>query len=330
MAFNGGWEYTDAIGLADAGLSPAAYYARHYSHTSEAGWLDRIAHGEILLNGKTATGGERLAAGDALLWRRPPWNEGRFLDDRVAIIYEDAGIVAVDKPAGLSTMPDGGWLENSLVGWLDRRYGQGAVAPAHRLNRGTSGIVLCARTPQARASLAAQFLDKTFSANGASGRAGEGMEKIYLARTAPLSGRKTGDKTVVETPIGPVEHPVLGRVFAASADGKPARSECEIVAADGASMLWRVKLVTGRPHQIRIHLASIGAPLLGDPLFLPGGLPNPFALPGECGYFLRSVRIAFLHPATGSRIAVEVDGIPRAAQLAWPDTKSTRIFTNIS
>lgn len=304
MAFNGGWEYTDAIGLADAGLSLAAYYARHYRHTPEAGWRDRIAHGEILLNGKTATGGERLVVGDSLLWRRPPWNEGRFLDDRVAVIYEDDHIVAVDKPAGLSTMPDGGWLENSLVGWLDRRYGQGAVAPAHRLNRGTSGIVLCARTPQARASLAAQFLGKTLSAGRPTAAPDAAMEKIYLARTAPLPGRNIGDTIVVETPIGPVEHPVLGRVFAARADGKPARSECEIVAADGASMLWRVKLVTGRPHQIRIHLASIGAPLLGDPLFLPGGRPNPLALPGECGYYLRAIRIAFVHPGTGNRIVI--------------------------
>lgn len=307
MAFNGGWEYTDAIGLADAGLSPAAFYARHYRHTPEDGWRDRIARGEISLNGKPATGGERLAAGDILLWRRPPWNEGRFLDDRVAVIYEDDDIVAVDKPVGLSTMPDGGWLENSLVGWLDRRYGSGAVAPAHRLNCGTSGIVLCARSPRARSSLAAQFLDKTLSADGASGRAGDAMEKIYLARTAPLPGRKAGDKVVVETPIGQVEHPVLGRVFAASPGGKPARSECEVSSADTGSMLWRVRLVTGRPHQIRIHLASIGVPLLGDPLFLPGGHPNPFALPGECGYFLRAVRIAFIHPSSGESIAMEVE-----------------------
>lgn len=312
MAFNGGWEYTDAIGRADVGLSPAAFYARHYRHTSEEGWRRRIAHGEIRLNGLIASGGERLASGDTLLWRRPPWNEGRFLDDGVAIIYEDDSIIAVDKPAGLSTMPDGGWLENSLVGWLDRRYSPGAVAPAHRLNRGTSGIVLCARTPQARASLARQFLGKTLAATGG-GAIGEAMEKTYIAATLPLPGRKTGDRIAVEKPIGPVKHPVLGRVFAANSDGKPARSECEIVAADGAAMLWRVKLCTGRPHQIRIHLASIGAPLLGDPLFLPGGRPNPFALPGECGYFLRAVKIAFIHPATGVRVVLEADLLPHSA-----------------
>lgn len=306
MSFNRGWTYHDRIRLDGAGLSVSAFYASRYSHSSAAEWAARAESGEILLNGRRAAPGDILAAGDELLWRRPPWSEGVFADD-IPIIYQDECVVAVDKPAGISTMPDGGWLENSLVGWLDRRFGKGAVAPAHRLNRGTSGIVICGRGHAARAALAHQFLEKTESADEDTARAA--MDKIYLARTIPCPAFRPGHRQVVEVPIGEVAHPVLGLVFAAAPNGLRARSECELVECDGVSALWRVRLVTGRPHQIRIHLAAIGAPLLGEPLFLPGGRPSPFALPGGCGYFLRAVRMTFAHPGDGRPVTLEVPAL---------------------
>lgn len=304
MAFNSGWNYHDTVRLGEAGLPVAGFYAAKYSHSTAAEWAARAERGEIELNGRPARADDILSPGDALLWRRPAWNEGVFFEN-IPVIYEDESVVAVDKPAGLSTMPDGGWLENSLVSWLNRRFGEGKAAPAHRLNRGTSGIVLCARTHAARVKLARQFREKTERAN-ADDDGEASLEKIYLARTVPYPGGQVGDRRVVEVPIGAVPHPTLGRVFAAAPHGKYARSECEIVEADKASTLWRVRLVTGRPHQIRIHLASIGAPLLGEPLFLPGGRPSPFALPGGCGYFLRAVRLTFAHPLDGHPVTLEV------------------------
>ena len=295
---NHGWTYCDLIRAKLAGLSVLDFYASLYRHSSRETWLGRIAEGEITLNGAVASPDAILAAGDRLEWRRPPWEEGEV--PRVfRIVYEDADLIAVDKPAGLPVVPDGGFLENTLVHLLSLRYPGENPVPAHRLNRGTSGLILFSRTPAARRSLASQFRDKTARRDGV-------MRKVYYARTVPYPGAKPGDAITITTPIGQVPHPLLGTVHAARPDGKPSCSRCEIAASDETSTLWKVDLVTGRPHQIRIHLASIGAPLLGDPLFLPGGHPRPDALPGDCGYFLRSVSLTFRHPATGELITIAV------------------------
>ncbi len=278
------------------------FYALLYRHSSRETWADRFADGEISRNGAPASPDAILAPGDLLEWRRPPWEEGEVPRD-FRIVYEDADLIAVDKPAGLPVLPDGGYLENTLVHLLSLRYPGENPVPAHRLNRGTSGLILFSRTPEARRALAAQFRDKTARRNGE-------MRKVYMARSVPYPDGRVGDRIDIETPIGEVPHLWLGSVYAAKADGKPSCSRCEIIATDADSTLWKIDLVTGRPHQIRIHLASIGAPLLGDPLFLPGGHPRPDALPGDCGYFLRSVSLTFRHPATGEGMTLSVPPFP--------------------
>ncbi len=295
---NHGWTYCDFIKAKHAGMAVVDFYSSLYRHSSRETWLKRIVDGEISLNGGPASAETVLASGDRLEWRRPPWEEGEVPRD-FRIVYEDESIIAVDKPAGLPVVPDGGFLENTLVHLLSQRYPGVNPVPAHRLNRGTSGLILFSRTSEARRNLAAQFRDKTARQNGE-------MRKIYYARTVPYPTGKLGDIITVTMPIGPVPHPWLGSVHAACPNGKPSCSKCEIISADAASTLWKVDLVTGRPHQIRIHLASIGAPLIGEPLFLPGGIPRPDALPGDCGYFLRSVSLTFQHPASGKTITLSV------------------------
>ncbi len=295
---NHGWTYSDVIKAKYAGMAVVDFYASLYRHSSRETWLNRIAEGEITLNGEPASPNIILASGDKLEWRRPPWEEGEVPRD-FRIVYEDESIIAVDKPAGLPVVPDGGFLENTLVHMLSLHYPGENPVPAHRLNRGTSGLILFSRTPEARRNLAAQFRDKT-------ARTGGEMRKIYFARTIPYPNGKPGDAITVTTPIGKVPHPWLGSVHAACPNGKSSCSICEIAACDAASTLWKVDLVTGRPHQIRIHLASIGVPLIGDPLFLPGGLPRPHALPGDCGYFLRSVSLTFRHPTTDNLTTISV------------------------
>jgi 23S rRNA pseudouridine1911/1915/1917 synthase len=295
---NHGWTYTDRVEARFAGMSLARFYASAHPHSVEAEWRARADAGEISRNGRPAAATDILAGGDLLEWRRPPWEEGEVPRD-FRIVYEDESIIAVDKPAGLPVVPDGGFLENTIVHLLSLRYPSENPVPAHRLNRGTSGLILFSRTPEARRNLAAQFRDMTARQNGE-------MRKIYYARTVPYPAGKPGDIINVTTPIGPVPHPWLGSVHAACPNGKPSCSKCEIVSADAASTLWKIDLVTGRPHQIRIHLASIGAPLIGEPLFLPGGAPRPDALPGDCGYFLRSVSLTFRHPASGTLTTLSV------------------------
>lgn len=295
---NHGWTYVDLVKRQDAGMSIVGFYASRYRHSAEAEWAARVEAGEISRNGHAASAGDLLAEGDRLEWRRPPWEEPDVPLD-VHIAYEDADLIAVDKPAGLPVLPDGGFLENTLVHWMEVRYAGENPVPAHRLGRGTSGLVLFSRTPAARQSLAGQFRDTTARESGA-------MRKMYLARTVPYPGGKPNDRIEITTPIGPVEHAILGRVHAATPSGRPALSRCRILETDADSTLWKVDLVTGRPHQIRIHLASIGAPLVGDPLFLPGGHPRPDVLPGDCGYFLRAFAITFRHPTTGVTTTIEI------------------------
>ena len=301
---NHGWTYCDLIKATHAGMGVVDFYSSLYRHSSRETWLKRVADGEITLNGEPASPDAILASGDRLEWQRPPWEEGEVPRD-FRIVYEDDSIIAVDKPAGLPVVPDGGFLENTLVHFLSLRYPGDNPVPAHRLNRGTSGLILFSRTPEARRNLAAQFRDKTARQNGE-------MRKIYYARTVPYPGGISGDVVTITTPIGKVPHPWLGSVHAACPNGKPSCSICEIVSADAASTLWKIDLVTGRPHQIRIHLASVGAPLLGEPLFLPGGIPRPDALPGDCGYFLRSTSLTFRHPATGNLTTLSIPLMEKA------------------
>lgn len=295
---NRGCTYFDRVGTDGAGTTLARFYAERHRHSPETVWRARAEAGEISRNGRTAGPDERLAAGDSLAWRRPPWDEPEVPTDWRAV-FEDAHVLAVDKPAGLPCMPAGGFLEHTLARLVAAaRPGENPV-PVHRLGRGTSGLVLFAKTPVARRVLASLFRDGT-------ARSGGVLEKRYLARTVPLPDARPGDRFAVEAPIGPVPHGHLGSVWAASPGGKPARSVCTVLETDGGSTLWDVKIATGRPHQIRIHLAWLGCPLAGDPLFLPGGVPRPDVLPGECGYFLRAAKLRFPHPATGEPLEIAV------------------------
>lgn len=298
---NHGCTYHDRVGREDDGATLARFYAARHPHSTEAVWRGRADAGEISRNDRTAGPDERLATGDALAWRRPPWEEPDVPTDW-SVAFEDGHLLAVDKPAGLPCLPAGGFLENTLAHLVAAaRPGGEPPVPAHRLGRGTSGLVLFSKTPLARRALAALFRD-----GGA--RDGGALEKRYLARSVPLPGARPGDRFEVETPIGRVPHARLGSVWAASPGGKPARSVCIVRETGPDATLWDVELVSGRPHQIRIHLAALGYPLAGDPLFLPGGIPRGDVLPGDCGYFLRAVHLRLPHPATGGTLEINVPG----------------------
>ena len=284
---NAGFDYREEVGPEAAGRTVLAWLSRRYRHSAEAVWRERIAKGEVRLDGGVALAMDVLRPGQSLVWRRPPWEEPA-VPLAFAILYRDSDLLAVAKPRGLPSVPNGGFLEHTLLHRVRRLHPE--AVPMHRLGRGTSGLVLFTRTEAARRTVAAAWRD---------GR----VEKEYRALVA---GLPVLESFTVDTPIGLVPHPRLGRVHAASPAGKPAVSHVRVVARRDGETVVAVTIPTGRPHQIRIHLAAAGHPLVGDPLYIEGGVPGPDpALPGEGGYRLHACRLGLNHPTTGQRLELE-------------------------
>ena len=139
---NDGYEYWERV-QPHVGETVLAYLARRYPHSTEETWNERIATGEVSLDGAVATADAGLRAGQTLVWRRPPWEEPA-VPLAFAVLWRDAHLLAVAKPRGLPTMPAGGFLTHTLLHLVRARF-PGATA-MHRLGRGTSGLVLFART----------------------------------------------------------------------------------------------------------------------------------------------------------------------------------------
>lgn len=308
-ALNQGHAYRDRVRLADL-IDPSGqprgqpslscFYARRYPHSSREVWLQRLAAAEICRNGQRLQADGPLAPGDRLVWHRPPWQEAAVpgLPDP---LFDDGDLLVIDKPSGLPVLPAGGFLEHTVLRLLERRVAEGQLdaaagmpRPVHRLGRFTSGLLACARRPATRAWLSALLRDSTAAATG-------GCRKLYRALTAPQpASLAVGACRRVTTPIGRLPHPLLGRIWGAGGNGAlAAESRFTLLERRAEGCLVAVLIASGRPHQIRIHAAAIAAPLLGDPLYLPGGGVRPTVLPGEGGYQLHAHRLWLPLPGGG-------------------------------
>ncbi|MGC4054424.1 MAG: RluA family pseudouridine synthase [Paludibaculum sp.] len=289
---NRGYACTTIIGREHHGQTLLTHLASLYPHSTAPAWQEKLDHGEVTLNGVVANGSELVAAGQTLVWNRPPWVEPEA-PRHFEVLWEDPHLLAVNKPSGLPTLPGGGFMENTLLRLVQQRCPE--ANPVHRLGRGTSGIVLFAKTGEAAARL---------SANWNTSR----IQKIYRALAQNVAEHDTYE---IVTPIGRVPHPRMGSVWAATPDGKPSKSLAKVIARAAGTTTFEVSLHSGRPHQIRIHLASIGHPLVGDPLYGLGGRPLEGlpGLPGDGGYFLHAQVLRFEHPMSGEAVRVEA-GVP--------------------
>ncbi|KEF42526.1 MAG: pseudouridine synthase [Cyanobium sp. CACIAM 14] len=325
---NGGWIYRDRIAADAAGQEVSAFYAGRYRHSQRQAWQRRLASGEIERNGERLGADALLAVEDRLAWHRPPWWEPA-VPAGWRVVFDDGDLHVIDKPAGLPVLPAGGFLEHTVLRLLERRHGAdpaGVPRPVHRLGRFTSGLLVCARRPGTRAWLSAQLRESTASLSADGCPSGQratpcqneggvnGCRKIYRAWLVPGDlALAIGESLLITTPIGRRSHPLLGAIWCAVETGQPdalpSLSRLTLLERGREADVVEVAIATGRPHQIRIHCAAVGAPLLGDPLYVPGGLARPGALPGEGGYRLRAQRLCLSRP----------DGSPLALEAALPE-----------
>ena len=289
---NEGFVYRDQLDV--AAPSAAAWYAARWGHGDAAAWVGRMVAGEIERNGRPMRGDGPLAPGDRLAWRRPPWEEPAVpLDfDR---IFDDGDLLVINKPSGLPVLPAGGFLTHTVLHQVAVAEPARPPRPVHRLGRGTSGLLVLARSAGLRGHLSKLLREHTAGATA-------GCEKVYRALASAVPG-----VAAVEAPIGRRDHPTLGHLWDVDPAGAPAYSALSVIERreDGSALL-EVTIQTGRPHQIRIHLASIGCALVGDPLY---GRVGSEARPGDVGYWLHAARLRLPLP-DGRVLALEAPAPP--------------------
>ena len=294
-ALNDGWTYRDKVLWVDAGTLVSRWMADRYRHSDAAVWRQRIAAGELDWNGVLLREDRVLQGGDNLCWRRPPWLE-ETIPDQWETIHDDGDLLVINKPSGLPVMPGGGFLRHTLTALLEPT----GARPVHRLGRFTSGLQVCARTPQTRALWSKQF------------RPDGGCRKVYQAWSQRVPGLELGQCLTVSSDVVERPHPLLGWIWgpeplndAPIRKRLSAHSELELLERTAEGDRLQVTITTGRPHQIRIHMAQLGSPLLGDPLYLLNREISATATPGDGGYQLHAWRLSGL-PQLGET-TLEVD-----------------------
>jgi 23S rRNA pseudouridine1911/1915/1917 synthase len=243
-----------------------------------------LAAGSVLVDGAVRPKSHRLTGAEELELDTSalavPELEQEPLDLRIA--YEDDHLLVVDKPAGLVVHPGAGHVTGTLVqGLLGRGLAGGdpdRPGIVHRLDRDTSGLLVVARTYEAYERLRALVKRRK-------------LEREYLAL---VRGRPRSRRGRIEAPIGRDRRDPTRMSLNTDAP-KPAVTHFEVVELFRDHALLRVRLETGRTHQIRVHLAAIGLPVAGDPVY---GAPEP----DLHRQFLHAARLAFPHPATGERV----------------------------
>jgi 23S rRNA pseudouridine1911/1915/1917 synthase len=267
------------------------------------GWVET---GLVLVNGQAgARPSRRLAAGDeveVLVPPPPPRPEPMPLDRPLSVVFEDDWLLALDKPPGLVVHPAPGNWDDTLLHallWRARAWGEGRRPHlVSRLDKGTSGLLLVAKTPEVHAALKAQPVEKDYLA-------------LVYGRTDGAKGRI--DLGVLRDPEEP------RRMTTSRTEGSPSATLWERIgeAAAGEPLtLLRCRLLTGRMHQIRVHLRAVRLPIVGDPVYgAPGwkGIAEP-ALADLCRAFPRQAlhawRLFLDHPVTGERLALSTPPPP--------------------
>lgn len=276
-----------------AGERADALLSRLIPDLTRSGAQRLLERRAVRADGRPVRKNDRLSAGDRLEVELPDPEPVQAVpqDIPLDVVYEDGDVIVVNKPAGLVVHPAPGHPDGTLVNALLYHCGaslsgiNGQLRPGivHRIDRDTSGLIIAAKNDKAHLALAAQLQDHS------------------LARTyeAVAVGKLKEDSGTVDAPIG--RHPADRKRMAIDRrNGREAVTHWSVLARYPGYTHVECRLETGRTHQIRVHLASIGHPLLGDTVY---GAKKP--VPGLAGQCLHARRLRFVHPSTGEPVELE-------------------------
>jgi 23S rRNA pseudouridine1911/1915/1917 synthase len=254
---------------------------------------DLVADGAVLVDGSAPAKSDRVAAGAWLEVTLP--EPARAMDvtalavDGLVVVHEDDDLVVVDKPVGVAAHPSPGWTGPTVLAGLAAMGVRVATSGAaerqgivHRLDVGTSGLMVVAKSEPAYRVLKRAFKERT-------------VDKTYHAL---VQGHPDPSSGTIDAPVG--RHPVHDHRWAVVAGGKESITHYETLEAHAAASLVEIHLETGRTHQIRVHFSALRHPCVGDLTY--GADPALAARLGLHRQWLHAVRLSFDHPATGERV----------------------------
>lgn len=275
-----------------AGVRTDAYLASADLGLTRSAAARLLEEGRVRCAGRTLAKNHRLTGGETLELElpEPESTDVSPQDIPLDVVYEDADVIVVNKPKGLVVHPAPGHPDGTLVNALLHHCGDslsgigGVLRPGivHRIDRDTSGLIIAAKNDFAHQRLSAQLADHT------------------LARTYEciVIGNLRQDSGTVDAPIG--RCPADRKKMAVVANGRRAVTHWEVIARYPGFTHLRCRLETGRTHQIRVHLASIGHPILGDTVY-----GNKKGIPGLTGQCLHAAGLRFVHPRTGEVVELK-------------------------
>lgn len=269
-----------------------------------------IADGHVMVDGKTPKASQRLSEGATVAVEMPEPEATDILPEQIPldILYEDEDVIVVNKARGMVVHPAAGVSRGTLVNALlahckDLSGINGALRPGivHRLDKDTSGVMIAAKNDAAHRSLAEQIQQKT-------------AKRVYWAI---LTGNIAEEEGVIHGAIGrnPKDRQKMAVV---RENGKDATTKFRVLERFGAYTLVECRLMTGRTHQIRVHMAYIGYPVVGDPKY--GAKKCPFSIEGQA---LHSKTLMFTHPRTGERMEFEAP-LPEDMQMILDDLRGKK------
>lgn len=248
-------------------------------------WASRFARGRVLdATGAALHADAPYRVGAEIHYYREVVDEPRLAAEET-ILHVDADLIVVDKPHGLPVVPSGGFVAETLLARLVRRYGDIGIVPLHRLDRPTAGLVLFSANPATRARYQALFRERA-------------IDKRYEAIAPPLP--------TLAFPLERHTRVVHGEPFFRMREtvGEPnTHTRIDVIARGADAWRYALEPVTGRKHQLRVHMAALGAPILGDPLYPTLLDQAEDAL--ECPLQLLARSLAFVDPIDGRRRSFE-------------------------